>query len=290
MNNLISFIQRFSHWILFLLLEIIGFTLLFSFNGYQSSVWLSSANNISGKLFECTSFFANFFSQATINNELTQRNIELQQENELLKEKLGDKTIEAIISAQKSKPITYNYIHAKVISNTITEQNNILTLDKGYNDGIRENMGVVDANGIVGIVYLVSKNYSTVISLLNTHAKISCMIENRGSFGTLRWGGLEYDIAYLEDIPRHTPFRINDKVITSGYSTIFPRGIPVGKIIAASNSADGLSYKLKVLLSTDFAHLRDVRVIKNNRSQERKMLETISVDSQKIDQVSFTSK
>lgn len=279
MKNLLAFIQRFSHWILFLLLEVVSLSLLFSYNGYQGSVWFSSANNINGVMYECSSFFSNFFSQSTINNELTQRIIALRDENQLLREKLGDDAVKKHLASRESQPPAYSYISAKVISNTITEKNNIMTLDKGYDDGIREDMGVVDANGVVGIVYLVSDNYCTVLSVLNSHTRISCMIRDRGSFGTLHWDAKQYDTANLEDIPRHTQFKLGDKVVTSGYSTIFPRGIPVGKIIGASNSSDGLSYRLKVLLTTDFSHLRDVRVIKSNASHERKILEEISTDS-----------
>lgn len=275
MRNLIEFIQRFNHWILFLFLEIISLTLLFSYNGYQGSVWFSSANSMAGTMLEWDSNFDNFFSQAAINDKLTQTNLDLQAENDRLREALA-KTRQKVDTKDK---ITYQYIPAKVVSNTLNEVNNLITINKGSADGVRKDMGVVDGNGVVGIVYLVAKHYSVVISVLNSHSNISCVIRDRGYFGYLLWEGNEPDVAFVNDIPRHAHFKIGDYVTTSGYSSVFPRGISVGKIIASYNSADGLSYKLKVSLATDFSHLRDVRVINNSSFKERIKIEQAAKDS-----------
>ena len=275
MRNLIEFIQRFNHWILFLFLEIISLTLLFSYNGYQGSVWFSSANSMAGTMLEWDSNFDNFFSQAAINDKLTQTNLDLQAENDRLREALA-KTRQKVDTKDK---ITYQYIPAKVVSNTLNEVNNLITINKGSADGVRKDMGVVDGNGVVGIVYLVAKHYSVIISVLNSHSNISCVIRDRGYFGYLLWEGNEPDVAYVNDIPRHAHFKIGDYVTTSGYSSVFPRGISVGKIIASYNSADGLSYKLKVSLATDFSHLRDVRVINNSSFKERIKIEQAAKDS-----------
>ena len=185
MRNLIEFIQRFNHWILFLFLEIISLTLLFSYNGYQGSVWFSSANSMAGTMLEWDSNFDNFFSQAAINDKLTQTNLDLQAENDRLREALA-KTRQKVDTKDK---ITYQYIPAKVVSNTLNEVNNLITINKGSADGVRKDMGVVDGNGVVGIVYLVAKHYSVVISVLNSHSNISCVIRDRGYFGYLLWEG-----------------------------------------------------------------------------------------------------
>ena len=274
MNNLIEFLQRFNHWILFFFLEIISITLLFTYNGYQSSVWFSSANSLSGIFLEWDSNFDNFFSQGEINNKLTETNLQLQAENDQLREALA-KTKQKV-SIEK---INYRYIPAKVVSNTLNEVNNLITINKGSADGVRKDMGVVDGNGVVGIVYLVAKHYSVVISVLNSHSNISCVIRNRGYFGYMIWEGGEPDVAYVNDIPRHAHFKIGDYVTTSGYSSVFPKGISVGKIVASYNSADGLSYKLKVQLSTDFSHLRDVRVLDNTSFKEKIRVEQAAKDS-----------
>ena len=277
MGNLIDLLGRISHWILFVVLEVISLVLLFSYNGYHGSVWFSSANSISGSLNEATSFVESFFTQASINTELTQRNVELQQENEYLRSCLKAKGLNSkqCVPADKRDAS----IPAKVITNSLYERNNIITLDKGYKDGVRENMGVVDGNGVVGVVYLVSDHYCTVLSLLNSRTRLSCMIKHRGVFGMFHWRGKECDMAYVEDIPMHIRFNAGDTMITSGYSTIFPKGIPVGTVVEAYKAPDGFSCQVKIKLMTDFTRLRDVRVLKNSQWAERRSLETLSADS-----------
>ena len=137
-------------------------------------------------------------------------------------------------------------------------------------DGVRKDMGVVCGQGIVGIVYLCNEHYSVVIPVLNEQSNISCTIRGRGYFGYLRWHGGSPETAYVEDIPRHAHFRLGDFIVTSGYSSVFPPGIIVGRIKHVYNSENGLSYRLNIALSTDFSRLRDVSVI-NDREMDKKL-------------------
>lgn len=173
----------------------------------------------------------------------------------------------------------FGLVPAKVISNSLDKTDNLITIDKGSADGIHKDMGVACGNGVVGVVYLVSEHYSIVIPVLNSQSNISCTIQKRGYFGYLRWKGGSSDIAYVEDIPRHAHFRKHDKVVTSGYSSIFPPGIMVGEIQQVYNSKDGLSYRLKVKLSVDFGKLRDVCVINDKAMEERIELLRAAQDS-----------
>ena len=131
-------------------------------------------------------------------------------------------------------------------------------------------MGVVCGTGVVGIVYLVSEHYSVLIPVLSSVSNISCTIRSRGYFGYLHWKGGSPEEAYIDDIPRHARFKLGDVIVTSGYSSVFPPGIVVGKIKHVYNSANGLSYRLKITLSTDFGRLRDVCVI-NDKEMDRKL-------------------
>lgn len=274
MQNLIEFLHRFSHWLLFLLLETISIILLVSYNGYQSSIWFSSANMIAGKLLEWDSMISVFLSQDKINEELTATNLRLMQENANLQESLESANIK-----KSDLDISYKFIAAKVISNSLYDKNNLFTIDKGLADGVKEDMGVVDGNGVTGIVYLVSDHYSVVMSVLNIHTNISCFIKKRGYFGYLSWNGNAIDEAELNDIPKHARFKLGDQVVTSGYSSIFPQGLPVGKIVKAYNSSDGLSYRLKIKLYANFSRMRDVRVIDNTAIKERIRLQQLAEDS-----------
>lgn len=284
MRNLAEFLQKYNHWLLFVVLEVVSLVLLFQFNGYQGSVWFTSANYVSGKVYEASSAVVHYFSLSKINEDLTLRNVYLEKQVSSLSDRLdrlsGDSTLSGAV--QNASLNGYRVIPAHVISNSIDKQDNFITIDKGSADGIRPDMGVACGKGIVGIVYQASAHYSVVIPVLSSHSNISCMIAGRGYFGYLRWTGGSSRYAYVDDIPRHAHFRLYDKVVTSGYSSVFPPGMMVGKILHVYNSADGLSYRLMVELSTDFGNLRDVCVIDDKVMQERLEVLRMAEDSIKI--------
>ena len=284
MRNLIEFLAKHHHWFVFILLEAISFTLLFRYNNYQNSVWFSSANVVTGKVYEWSSQLEKFFSLATVNQHLTQRNLALEQKVVELSEKLTAVTkdssyVKADVTQQLSQ---FKQIPAKVVSNSLKDVNNLMTIDKGSADGVRKDMGVVSGTGVVGIVYLVSTHYAVVIPLLNAKSNVSCKIENRDYFGFLNWQGGSTDQAFLDDIPRHARFKLHENIVTSGYSSVFPPGILVGKILHVYNSPDGVSYRLCVQLATDFSTLRDVSVIDNTLMKERIEVMRAARDSMEV--------
>ena len=271
MRNLLDFLVKYNYWFLFLFLEAVSFVLLFQFNSYQGSVWFSSANAVTGKLYETSSEIESYFQLSKINSELTQRNLYLEQRLHKLEKKIGDSAADSTMGksllVKSLQP--YRLIPAKVISMTAGRLDNLITINKGEVDGIKKDMGVVCGTGVVGIVYLTSKHYSIVIPILNSQSNISCVIQGRGYFGYLHWTGGDVSQAYVDDVPRHAHFRLYDNVVTSGYSSVFPAGIIVGKILHVYNSADQMSYRLRVKLSTDFGKLRDVCVVDNSALSEQ---------------------
>lgn len=283
MRNLIEFLKKYSYWFVFLLLEGVSLVLMFQFNNYQGSVWFTSANYISGLVYEADSKIGAFFSQGIVNEQLTERNIALEQEVAMLREQLYDERIKndsTLVDSVRMPVLSqYKLIPAKVISNSIDKADNFITLDKGIYDGVGPDMAVASGNGVVGVVFMASGHYSVVIPVLSTKSNISCAILNKRYFGYLRWRGGASDVAYVDDIPRHAIFEIGDTVVTSGYSSMFPAGILVGHIIDSEDSDDGLSYKLKVKLSTDFGRLRDVCVIDDKAVREKLELLRQAVDS-----------
>jgi len=281
MQNLWQFFTRHFHWFLFLLLEVASGVMLFQYNNYQSSVWVSSANMVAGKVYELQANIEQFFSLTRNNEELSLRNFYLERQLDQLRrlyaEETGDTT--AAERAELQALSQYKLIPAKVISSTLDRLDNMITIDKGRVDGVNPDMGVACGGGVVGVVYQVSDHYAVVIPVLNNSSRISCAIRGRGYFGYLTWKGGDPSIAYVEDIPRHAKFRRGEWIETSGYSSIFPHGISVGKILQVYNSRDGLSYRLKVHLSTDFGCLRDVCVISDSDIGERLRLQNIARDS-----------
>ena len=281
MRNLLEFLAKYNHWFVFLILEVVSMVLLFQYNSYQGSAWFSSANAVTGKLYEWDANVETFFSLTKVNQELTQRNAYLEQEVQKLSDSLVSVTKDSSIYHRDQFALLRNYrlIPAKVVANSIDKPGNLMTIDRGSADGIRKDMGVISGTGVVGIVYLVAEHYAIVIPVLNTKSNISCMIQNRGYFGYLRWKGGVSDLAYLEEVPRHAHFKLGDYVVTSGYSAVFPPGVRVGRILHVFNSADGLSYRVQLRLSTDFARLRDVCVIDDAAMKERLEIMRAAQDS-----------
>lgn len=281
MRNLLEFLAKYNHWFVFLILEVVSMVLLFQYNSYQGSAWFSSANAVTGKLYEWDANVETFFSLTKVNQELTQRNAYLEQEVQKLSDSLVSVTKDSSIYHRDQFALLRNYrlIPAKVVVNSVDKPGNLMTIDKGSADGIHKDMGVISGTGVVGIVYLVAEHYAIVIPVLNTKSNISCMIQNRGYFGYLRWKGGVSDLAYLEEVPRHAHFKLGDYVVTSGYSAVFPPGVRVGRILHVFNSADGLSYRVQLRLSTDFARLRDVCVIDDAAMKERLEIMRAAQDS-----------
>ncbi|SFG30283.1 rod shape-determining protein MreC [Prevotella sp. KH2C16] len=281
MRNLLEFLSRHSHWFLFVLLEVLSFVLVFQYNSYQGSVWFSSANTVVGQVYEWESQVESFFSLTEANEELTLRNIALEQQLKGMRAKLAVATGDTnVLHAPLDQQLSsYRLIQAKVVSNSLDKVDNLITVNKGSADGVKVDMGVVSGNGVVGIVYQVSPHYAVVIPVLNSHSSISCMIQDRGYFGYLHWNGGYRHLAYVDDVPRHAKFRKGDYVVTSGYSSVFPSGIRVGQIKYVFNSPDGLSYRLKVQLATDFGNLRDVVIIDNAPLLERQRVLQAARDS-----------
>lgn len=281
MRNLLEFLTKHYHWLVFLVLEVVSFVMLFQFNSYQGSVWFSSANAVVGKVYEWEAGIESFFSLTRLNESLTLRNFYLERQVNQLSRLYADLTKDTTVMERNEMEFLsrYKLIPAKVVSNSVDRNDNLMTIDRGRKDGVEVDMGVACGNGVVGVVYLVSDNYSVVMPVLNNHSRISCSIRHRGYFGYLKWTGGDASIAYVEDVPRHAKFKLGDWVETSGYSSIFPQGVLVGKILQVYNSRDGLSYKLKVKLTTDFGCVRDVYVISDKGIAERTRLMEAARDS-----------
>lgn len=275
MRNLLDFLIKYNYWFLFIFLEVVCLLLLFRFNHYQQGVFFTSANVVTGKVYELSGGVSSYFHLKSTNEALLDRNLALEQQIAQLEGALKEYHADSLeIVSIKSAPLAdIEIFKADVINNSLTKADNYITIDKGEKDGIRPEMGVVDANGVVGIVYMTSAHYSVVISLLNSKSNISCKILGSEYFGYLKWEHGDSRYAYLKDLPRHAAFNLGDTVVTSGYSTVFPAGVMVGTVDDMSDSHDGLSYLLKVKLATDFGKVSTVRILSRSGQQEQHELE-----------------
>jgi rod shape-determining protein MreC len=279
MRNLLDFITKHYHWLVFLILEAAGLVMLFSYNSYQGAAWISSANTVAGLVYEGESNIRSFLNLKQENEDLQSRNLYLMHQVQTLREELDRQGIDTVNVPGINDPTPYNIIPAEVVQSSIDKRDNLITINKGEADGVHEDMGVVCGTGVVGIVYLTGEHHSVVIPILSSKSSISSKIERTNYFGYLKWEGGYSNLAYVDEIPRHAHFKLYERVVTSGYSAIFPPGIPVGKIIHVFNSPDGLSYRLQVQLYTDFGNLRHVSVIDNKAMHEQLQLIRAAQDS-----------
>lgn len=270
MQTLLEFIKKYYYWVLFVTLEVVSLVLLFHYNNYQASVWYTSANQVAGQVNSWYTEGVSYIHLKDVNANLTQQNAFLQTEIGRLRMALDSTQTPPTANdlAVSAALAGYHFIPAKVVSSSLHRDDNYIVINRGKADGITTDLGVVGGGGVVGIIFLTGEHYSLVMPTINVKSNISCRIRHKGYFGYLQWAGGSTASAYLSDIPRYAKVKVGDYVETSGYSSVFPPGIFVGKVKGVANAPDGLSLQLKVNLGTDFGRLSDVSVVINKERPE----------------------
>ena len=269
MNNLLKFFLRHSSWFVFIFYVVINCVLLFQTNPYQQSVYLTSANAVSSAVYNGISSISSYFNLKDINEDLQSRNALLEMEVVDLRNQVNNYRMQ-IPDTSSIQPALrpYSFVVAHVISNSISQTYNYITINRGSAEGIEPEMGVVDQNGVVGMVNVVGKHSARVISLLNPHMRLSCKVKNSDFFGSMVWDGKDPEYAIMQQLPKHARFVKGDTIITSGYSAVFPEGIIVGTIVSSVKELSDNFVSLKIKLSTNFTQLSTVRAIKNQNKAE----------------------
>jgi len=252
-----------------MLIESIALIIFIQSNHYQKARVVGITQNLSGFYYSKVHNITEYLNLREVNKKLAKENTYL---NNLLYQTYRSEDLFFFKQNDTIFHQHYYITNAVVINNSVNNQHNFLTLNKGSEQGIQPDMAVTCSDGVVGVVYDVSKQFSTVISLLNTHLKVSARLKNNTYFGSLGWDGKNYRTAILKDIPQHVEIQPGDTIVTSGYSTIFPEGILLGTIKNFS-SKGGDFYTINVNLSTDFKKLSYVNVIRNLRKSEQLKLE-----------------
>jgi len=283
MKNLFRLIFRYHVVFLFVLLETLSLSMVVTYNNYQRAVFLDSSNFFSGTLYEGFSSFFQIFEFKQVNIRLAEENILLRNalQEHLLKSNPGtyhssDSINLPRIAKDSSKNVVYHFTTARVINNSINQQHNFITLNKGRRDGVKVDMGVIANGQVVGLVTNVSDNFSTVISLLNSRWKISAKIKRNDYFGSLSWNGKDYRRVQLNEIPYHVPVQNGDTVVTTGYSSSFPEGLMIGTISDYSIGTGSNFYKIEIMLAADFKNLVIVGLVENKQLNEIKQLESLN--------------
>ena len=263
MRNILNFILKYSRWFVFVIYASISIILLVVNKNYQQSIYLTSANVVTGSVYETWSAVTGYFHLKSINESLQARNAELQ--NEVLNLSSRLREYQAALSDTIPTPTgeRFDYVAAGVVNNNTHHPLNYFTINRGARDGVATGMGVVDQNGVVGIVNVAGPKMARVISLLNEKQHFSVKIKGTTFVGSFWWKGGDPNIGYVEEIPRHATYQIGDTIVTSGYSTAFPEGIPVGVIVSKVNARDNSFFTFRVRLASDFRTINAVRVIKD---------------------------
>jgi len=271
MRNLFRLIVQYYFFFLFLLLEVVSGFLVVENNTYHRGQFTSMAQSLEG-------FFYETFGGLHEYLILKQTNQDLQMENTLLRNQMDGLTrkldADSGIPSDSVPRRQFSYIPASVINVSTNKQFNYLVLNKGRHHGIEPEMAVISPRGVVGVVYAVSGNYSTVIPMINRDFRLSAKIKRNGYYGSLSWSGTGYNQAILDEIPYHVDIRQGDTIVTSGYSAMFPEGIMVGTV-RDFEVAEGNFYSITVDYAVDYKKLSNVVVIHNLMRNEQLELERI---------------
>jgi rod shape-determining protein MreC len=264
-NTLVRFFKRFHFVLLFLLLEGIALALLVQHNRYQAGQIKRFYNEMAGSIFGEYNSLTGYFS-------LRKSNLALSAENAYLRGQIAQsyQTFDRkqFLVNDTIYRVQYEYIQAKIISKSTTKRNNYVMINKGANHGIKTGMAVISPNGVVGVVKVVSGNFSSIQSLLHSDSRLSTKIK-RGNFsGSVLWNGKSAEISQMIDVPLHFDAKVGDTIITSGYSLDFPEGIPVGIVSEIRTKPGDNFHTLDIKLTTDFFNIDHVYIVRNLAKNE----------------------
>lgn len=271
MQQIINFFIKNSTKLLFLLLLVISFALVLRTHTFHKSSFISSANGVTGYVYENVNDLKEYMRLKTENDALVLENALLKKQAFNSSTRADSIAIELPLLDEQEQ--IYNVIVAKVIKNEFNTKENYLTIKGGEREGITKDLGVINSNGIVGIIQKSSKKYSTVQSILNAKSKINAKIKGSNHFGTLQWDGKSTGYVQLNDIPRLAELFQGDTIVTGGISDIFPENIPIGTIEKAYTTESSNYFTIEVKLFNDMTNLGYVYVIKNNDLEEINELE-----------------
>lgn len=275
MRNVFLFIRRNLNFLFFLIMQGFALYMLFHYNRFHEAVFLDAAGEVTGRINRQYNNVEYYFRLKKTNDVLVEENQRLRnllKEDFLIPDTSSELAFDTIRVDSIEQYRRYQYYPAKVINNSVTGQNNYLTIGRGYAQGIRKDMAVVSPSGIVGTVVNVSKNMATVMSLLHRQSRVSVSLKKTGETGSIEWDGKDPLVITFKNIPKSVPVKIGDTVVTSRYST-FPAGQLVGTVSAVESETGSNFYKLKLRPLTNFFNIQFVYAVKNLQKEEQEELE-----------------
>ncbi|TAI48054.1 rod shape-determining protein MreC [Flagellimonas allohymeniacidonis] len=270
MQRIINFILSYRTAFLYSFLALISLIITVRSHSYHQSKFFNSSKWLTGKIYGAAADVSSYFS-------LQEENDRLVKENERLRRILFNANEENKVQLDTAS-IDFEVTEARIVKNSFASPRNYLTINKGSNHGLEQDMGVITTRGILGIVENTSSNFSTVQSLLNTKSNINAKIKNTNYFGSLVWDARDYTIVQLVDIPRLVPLVVGDTIVTGAMSSIFPENIPIGVIKKYDLNASKSFYNIDVELFNDMANVKNIYIIRNRNKSEIRELEALTTD------------
>ncbi len=263
MQQIINFIIRNKTFLLFLLLFSLSIVFTIQSHSYHKSKFINSANFLTGGVYNSINNLSEYFSLKSQNEILVEENNRLKS---ILYNSKNEK--DNVLIDSTTYDAKYNVTTASIIKNSYSLTDNVLLINKGRNDSIKQDFGVVSSKGLIGITSETNNNYANVISILNTTSNISAQLKKTNHFGSLTWNGDSPEIVQLTDVEKIAPIVEGDTIITSGRSSIFPKGIPIGIVDNFKLDEAENYYEINVKLFNDMTNLEHVHIIKNNDIEE----------------------
>jgi rod shape-determining protein MreC len=274
MGNIFTILFKVFPFIVFVILEIFSFYVISNYNDYYKSNIISRSNSIIGGFYSQMSEYNNYFNLKTHNDRLVAENAELKKTlfstQAFIDNNSRDTSGNFILPASNQN---FQVIPAKLINNSISNLRNFIILDKGSRDGVEIDMAAISDKGPIGLVIDVTDKYCCLMSFINKDATISARVKSTQHVGQLKWSGGDTRIASLDEIPKHIKLKKGDEIITSGFSSDYPEGIPIGRVIEQNDVKLSNFANIKVAIYNDFSNLKYVYLLKNNKNTEIKEIE-----------------
>lgn len=276
MRNVFLFIGRHFNFLFFLVLQIIALSFLFRFNKYHEAAFLNVSTELTGRINERYNTVEYYFQLKKTNEALVQENLRLRQQ---LKENFEgpdslNRMIYDTIKTDSGKSILkYRILEAKVVNNSTMFQANYLTIHRGFDEGVRPNMGVIGPQGIIGSVVNVSANFATVQSMLHNQFRYVARLKKTGETGTVLWDGQNPQFVTMKGITKSVSVGVGDSVVTTQLSSLYPANIMVGIVAEILPDPSSNFYTLKLRTATNFSTIEYAYVYDNLQYDEQKKLE-----------------
>ncbi len=271
MRNIFLFIRLYFNLIFFLILQGLSIYLIIHYSNYHHAAFGNLSNQITGKVNVQYSRIDNYFHLKRTNDSLLKANevlynklkIDFELPDTVSKERIDSIRVDSLIQYKK-----YTYLPARVVSNSISTQNNYIVLSRGKKQQLHEGMGIVDINNaVVGIITEVTDDFAVVMSLLHKDSHLSGKLLKGGETGTLNWDGKEPNIITLSNIPKSAKVAKGDTVITSGFSTTFPKGMIIGSVTAIYSETSTSNFRINFITAANFYNLQFVYAIENSQQE-----------------------